>query len=588
MKHIKVKQSIFLSSRSLVLITFLLNLIWIFQGVDIKDNGTHITNQYILSKGYLCFPTPFAIFSDIIGGLWLHGISLHSLIWVRCGYLLLVTLCSFLSYSVLSYYFPFKRVWIACIATAIFVPATNTLFSINYDTFPAFLLCIIIFLVHKALISRPLSFWFCCYTSLSGFAFGILIFSRIPSLLGVFAGILVVGYSIILKARPITILYTIFTFILGMMVSAAISFIILDIYGFNNELLVFFNQYLNISVVNNAGAHGSVSLMKMYFRDFTKFVLVISVCFFTLIYFLSHLIYKIGKASTFSIFSGLLVCGIIFGYYHYGNNAFLVHYVTRWAVGFILCIIVADIYMNGRKWSGLVVLSIIIGFTTILPALGSNGGLGKSIHGMWISLPLALLLGWEMQTRVKSKAIKQMSEFIPIVIGMVFVLGLVLRLTWQYKEVDNRFLQTVSFKFPSMKGIYSHASRTKALDEVLFEISKRTKPGSPVVIEPYAPLLYYLSGTVPAFKASYIRTLSFEKRILRYKSTISSNRPDIVVLSLVNPKTENWPIKSSSDSDYRSNDDILIEIRREVIKPMGMKLLWTNNVFEIYGFPKND
>ena len=304
MKNIEVKQSIFLSSKSLAVFTLLFNLIWIFQGVDIKDNGMHVANQFFLSKGYLSLPTPFAIFSDIIGGLWLHGISFYSLVWVRCGYLLLITLCSLLSYSVLSYYFPVKRVWIACVATAIFVPATNTLISINYDTFPAFLICLIIFLVHKALISRPLSFWFCCYTSLSGFAFGLLIFSRLPALLGVFAGILVVVYSIILKARPITILYTILTFIFGMIVSAAISFILLDIYGLNNDLINFFNDYLNQSVVKNKGAHGSESLLKMYFSDFTKFVLVIAVVFFTYAYFLSHLISKIGKSSTFSIFSG--------------------------------------------------------------------------------------------------------------------------------------------------------------------------------------------------------------------------------------------------------------------------------------------
>lgn len=591
MKHIKEKQSVLFSSKSLVLFTFLFNLIWVFQGIDIKDTGIHVANQNLLlplSSEFISSLTFLTFLSDLVGGLWLHSIDFSSMLWVRLGYLLLISLCSLLSYSVLSYYFSSKKVWISCAATAIFIPSTNLLSSINYDTFPSLIICIIIFIVHKITVSRSQSFWFYFYIFLAGFVFTILVFSRIPAVVGIIAGILVVIYALLVKTRSLTIVSAIAWFIFGMILSAAIFIAIIKISGIYNQLISGFSEFLLGSSSEDLESHSIGSLLKIYFNDFAKFVVVISVIFIGFIYFFSFILVKIGKVSTFTIFLGLLVCGLFFGYYHYRNNAFLVHYTTRWAIGFIIWIIVAQIIINGRRLSGLVVLSIVVGFSTILPAMGSDTALGKSNHGMWVSLPLAILLGWEMQTRVKSKRIQEMSAFIPPILGMVFVLGFVIRLTWQYKEVDNRFIQNVPFKFPAMKGIYSHASRTKALDEVLFEIKKRSKTGSPVIIEPCAPLLYYLSGTVPAFKTPYIKTLSLEKRIERYNSTLSTNKPEIVVLSLVNPKSENWPIESADDSDFRSNDEILIELRKEIIQPLGMKLLWTNHVFEVYGLPNND
>jgi hypothetical protein len=584
-KQKRLKENILFSAASLVLITFLFNLIWIFQGIDIKDTGIHVANQMMAlplnAESIRLISLTFL--TDLLGGLWLRVLDYPSMIWVRMGGLMLIGLCTLLSFSVLKNYFPVKRAWQACAAAAVFIPASSLFFTINYDTLPAFLICLNIYVMHRALMAGPESSSRRLFIFLSGLVYIFMVFARTPSLVGIMAGFLVLFYALFVGVEIKKLLINSGFFIAGILTGILFFVLFLKLQGINEAYFSLLVSNLFGRSSEEMGSHSPLNLLKIYSYDFFKFVVPISIVFFGLVYLASRFAGKVGLSITLSVSAGILILVILAGQLHYANTGFLVHFSTRWVIGLILTLTGGLLFLNGRKWTDLSLISIVCVVATFLTSIGSDGALMKSNHGMWVALPLALLLAWDLKVDSQSEIIRQMAAFSSASLALVFMLGFTIRMTWQYKEIDNRFLQNIPFQFPSMDGIYSHEARTKAMDEVLFEIRKRVSPGSPIIIESGAPLLYYLSETRPALNAPYMRLIPEARRKELYAVCRTTQNPDIVVLSHINAKTENWPIKNKGDLNDTMGNTILSEVQTEVIEPLGLKRLWTNEVFDVYG-----
>ena len=151
----------------------------IFFGLDMTDQGFHLTNQDLANSIHLDYIkiNPFWWFSDIIGGLWISLTEPLGLLGARLGFVLLYASMGAITIKIISLAFKINRVSIFAIIVMSTLAKNGTML-IDYDSFPSFLVILLCFFYLKSYLYQDQK----KYAVFTGIIFTLLIFSRMPAI----------------------------------------------------------------------------------------------------------------------------------------------------------------------------------------------------------------------------------------------------------------------------------------------------------------------------------------------------------------------------------------------------------------------
>ncbi len=125
----------------------------VFTVVDLCDAGGFLANQYkIVHFGKIEGDAGMTLFSNLAGGLWNAVYDSPSLLWSRCGGILINGASAVLSYLVVARFYPGRRSFQAVLGAALLIPVMaryDTL--IHYLSVPVFLSLVILALQARVL-----------------------------------------------------------------------------------------------------------------------------------------------------------------------------------------------------------------------------------------------------------------------------------------------------------------------------------------------------------------------------------------------------------------------------------------------------
>ena len=148
--------------------------------------------------------------------------------------------------------------------------------------------------------------------------------------------------------------------------------------------------------------------------------------------------------------------------------------------GLCYLVLLAVVWREFRKDRGLALLAFLGVLVLALVPLGSGSGIAVSMYGMWLALPLSLLLLW----RQSGFAIKRITIEPQAIQGLALTIALAVLFqslvsAWRYTFLDspNRLTMTHAIKRPHLFGTYTTAARAQVVAELLEAMARFTKPG---------------------------------------------------------------------------------------------------------------
>lgn len=222
--------------------------------------------------------------------------------------------------------------------------------------------------------------------------------------------------------------------------------------------------------------------------------------------------------------------------------------------------------------------------------LGSDSGLGKSIHGIWILGPI-LLTKLDVKHIIRpirlsvpsslSVYIRQGMVILTIVTAILFA--------WQntYFDAGSRREKTFPIDHPKLRMIYTSMEKSASVNELIHE-------AFPLIEQEYMlsfieiPMMNYLSDKKPFLSTSwpklYYSPLSFEKKL----QEALKKREDlpIILRQKQNAKLEVWPIEKA-DPAYLAYPKELTDwsehgiILNKFIEEYAYEVIWENEMFQV-------
>lgn len=166
----------------------------------------------------------------------------------------------------------------------------------------------------------------------------------------------------------------------------------------------------------------------------------------------------------------------------------------------------------------------------ILNPLGSADGIYKSIYGMWMALPLAALLTWELKDRIRAPRLRAALALNTAALPLAALLGVGLQFSNLFRDDSDRTRLVVPFTFPGLQSIRSTPGRVQTLDAALFEVARLTRDNEPVLVVGEIPVFHYLTRTRPFFGEPWIELERLAtSRQLVSDATREQHFPSIVV-----------------------------------------------------------
>ena len=178
----------------------------------------------------------------------------------------------------------------------------------------------------------------------------------------------------------------------------------------------------------------------------------------------------------------------------------------------------------------------------ILP-LGSDGAIyNGGTEALWLAVPVALAF---LSSGFASTSYRKIARGSIYVIAIVIVISLSALSTARQKGLyfDNTPLAGIntSIEAKAATGIYTSRERGGAMTEILTALRGNVTPGDTLMVYGSAPMLNYLTGTLPAFGNSWPEQLS--AAMLQSKLDRLGSCPDILMVKF-NTLSADWGIPS--------------------------------------------
>jgi len=546
---------------------------FIWQGLDVTDMGFSLSNYQLffnptesVGYGHLYWLT------NLIGGIWWNAFGTLGVVGYKLLYVFFIWTSLYFSYRLLKPYTPkYILGWALFITLMIIQRDGNYWFDYNAMTFLLYMAGAWTLMEGLRLPSRK-------FLIASGFLLGISVFARLPNVLAISLGMVIVIHAL-LTGNPLRIIRNnLLFFSLGIFISFSVVLIIMEWLGYWQPFIDAVQQ-LFYHAKQPDYHHSGNYLLYLFIKDhlFAGLLGVFGILAIISISALGRTLQPIPWLWWISIFSLAGLATITFivweGFW-------------RWMVpGVIYLVLIAYIFGVIRQSIEYRILALISLGVLILVPLGSNNGIGNAFQAMWLALPIVLLFfmqrtdlaiwNWNWH--------REAVHYAQVVIVVTLVLFSVTQaMFYTYRDSNNRLEMTATIDHPLLTGVLTTDERAKVMQELLDELKKYVKQGDLLFAYEEISLVYFLTQTYPYLYTTWpmLEQPSSLQKLIEKAETERADFP-VVVRAKASTSARHWPNNLNEGlepyepeiSDRQLADNFLR--RHKYVK------VWENLFFEI-------
>lgn len=567
--------------------------LFIFHSLDMTDTGFHATTQSSIIYYGIKHYFNFIWLSDYIGAVWIDCCSEQGVIGLRIGWVLIIAFGAIVTFTFYGRLFKNRLALLASFFAAVCV-ASRSLMSLNYDSVPSIFLLLLMISYLVALVpleKQQIKNQDIIFSIISGVIFTFAIQTRIMLILFLCVPITLILSSVVnsnnlFKSWRLISQY----FLLSFVASYLLFMVYLNLVGMYDHYIQGYLDHLN-----RIGVEG-----RYITRLLKQLPTVLVVFMTTFLLIIAGLLFPYNKNKHLTIIFRFLTVFITI------SIIYLFLPKANWniigVVGFSILLAISTyeiiiIYMMFKEQRDSILIFyiaiLIFGLLQMfLQSYGASAALGKASNGMWLIVPITLLLLPTIgsKTEFTNKIlIKQQGNFQIVNFQIIFFFSVVLAIAFwtqlkiPYGDAQDRSLMT--FKLDSKKAKYIRTTKERALrlDEVVSEIRTRVEKGEPLFIYNYAPMLYFLTDTIPATPQTGVEVFYFNNKILKEKIDYlceSENRPRYAVAAKFWTKSQNWELGKQKKIPKRVVKKL--HLANDEMKKCNPTIDWESTHFVIY------
>jgi hypothetical protein len=583
-----------MNPRVFFFLLFLYQVIFIFQGVDLSDEGFYATFYQQIYKNPEATQYNFMFwFSGIVGGAFDYVFSGLGILGLRFAGVLVTTSTIIITYNLLKKYLNPGHLKLGLLLVVLFI--NNNLKEIHYNDLSAlFNMLTIVHLLTGLKENKPRKLF------LAGLFVSLCTFTRLPNILSLGLGIGIFYYGYHKKTKFTVQLGQALSFGAGFIVTSAILIGFMKMIGHWD---IFIGSIKLLSKMGKGGEesfYGPMVLIKNFLGTYSSAIK------YTL-----FILFLIGVLSVIAnVFSKL-------------------SFYKKWmgaVVGYIIVLGIAVLIFKGKIdndvvlyfFSGLIMITTFLIFfspvgidikflslagcyillTYPFSSSASLFTVGK--YSLWLSLPIAIDYLFNFRSISKLSFAGRSINLPPLLsfrentlkgIRTCMALACVfacLYFSYYYPFFDKHERTAMHYSLHNkyMKGIYTTKERSAVLNELLDESPKYIKPGDYVLAYHSIPMYHYWTETVPYLHNSM--PWFYEAAIL--KEELDSSFAEKKILPVVVQQLKktvgnagNWPDPPAFyDSAWHKRNEPRDKVLNEFLTEHNYKEVWKNEVFKIW------
>jgi hypothetical protein len=543
-------------------LAFVYAALWTPQGLDFSDDGFHLANQqWLLHTGGI--PRGgwgvLVWLSDLTGAAWLLVSGNTGLLAARLGWALMTAASAALAARILARAYPPRQVALAVLlATPMLLAQGRALIDYN-GVAPLFML-----LALDALTAREAS---PRREVLGGFSLGLATLARLP---GLPVGLLVLAYMFVRHSRRSPAA--------GRRVLAGFVAVPVSIAAWVT-LAGRAAALMASAASGDAGdTHGLALVARITGRDAVAVALIALLGLALLRGLLSIEAPRwLTSAGPLRAGACLMVAGLALAAWGAAGHA---RTPMRWSAllaGACLALLVQRILarasadeLEDRRTEHLV-LGLLV---AVHGVLGSNTGLAKMTHGLWLAVPAAILATARLMRDPRTgPAPGALVLGRGLVVGLALA-GVILRFGSPYRDGPDRLRLVRAIDDGRLAGIRTSAARAAAVGALLQQARLRVREGDALLAYGDIPLLHFLTQTDPALGHVWPELLGDAELARRLEALGREGRlPVIAVHARLERLGAAGTMPPGSPGKQRLIDGWL--------RAQGYASVWANDVFEI-------
>ena len=558
--------------------------LWIWQGVDLTDEGFHLTNQWMAVEHPASYEVGPAWLSDVLGGLWLSATRGLGLLGARLGWALCMALTAASAFVCIRRYFPtgLSAFSVICAGMALGFHGVAVL---DYNAIPAFFLItgIASFLSADSK-ARNKEHWI-PMACLAGAMLGLGVASRFPLIVALLVPFMPPMVRTVRSDDTMEKTWRVCLFVF----SAAVATLLLTVIGLwmTGDARDWLSS-LARAVTSTEGSHAPTNLLAFYYANGVR-------------YFRSGIRLLIGSSIAAAAFAAFVrckgLCRLAFlglATVGYGGYLLLLHGDSvalrtpliglMWCSGLALVALLAmDLGTNERRASELLDLVLLGLFAAAIQMLGSNTGFFASKYAMWLLFPAVVLTARELIGRLTTlfpKWRRETLQAIPILMMVALAgVGCFVRAHNPYRDLASPRSLTAPIDHPQLRLVFTSAERAKSLEELLHEMRRWDAPETSVLAWKSIPMLHYLTETLPPLGNPWVSLLDSASFDARWAALWAKGGPDLVVESHVNTRLRTWAVQDEADSSDRDTE------LHAALETHDYEKVWGNDQFSLWISP---
>lgn len=557
---------------------------WIFQGLDLVDSGWHLTNQQQLyaHASPSGMPTLHSLWllTDLVGGAWLSLGPRPSLLWARLGGVLLLSGSAAAAHGTLTTFFDRRRAFLAVLVGAAVVTMRSPRFLIEYYTLPAFLLTVALLLLARTVTCREPA-----RLRLRALLLGSVVAASILARF-VLVGIVVVPVAIALylwRARQGEPLRSVVAWIVaGAVASAGVLLALFGALGHLGSYTASVASQLSGGLGSGGGVEDYHRMGVVLSRQFSEYGHVVKLTALAVAGLVgTGLIARVVGRRIALAGLALLVVGASWRQATTAGVEYFALSLIHLAIGFVLVVSITFLLLDRGRHAPLDVVVIASTLIMVISPLGSADGIYKSIHGMWVALPLAILLTYEIVPLMGRRGAELLRFPLFLRPAILITAGSVCA-AMQYGNHfrdEARSKLVAPFTSPGLELIRSTPERVKTVDAAVRAIVTRSDPTDPILIAGEAAMFYYVTARTPLLAEPWIELEPLESIQRMVDSEDRSSR--LPALILIDTTT----LDEDTFNDVGPKATWLTE---HYTASHGYRLTWEEGPFRLYEPPRPD
>lgn len=565
-------------------------LVWIWQGIDIAEEGYHLTTHMLIARGDASYMYGTSWLSDWVGGRWLSITGDPGLVAARMGWALSFALTGLATYAVLSSTF---SPWSAASVTLVTAVAINyrAVMVMSCDCTAMLILVPACGIVWAS--QRP--DWGRRVRMLAALTAGVLLALGAMAKFSLVLGLAVPLIPLLVlwwcqrPVRPVAARIAVTTWC-GALVAGILCLLWLRVSGnLEDYLRMFTGEVAAALSYEHAGSTVGRISAESFIQSAEHTVGLISVVtVLTVVLRLLLARWNLSKLAPVAL-AAMMILLVPFLRQIYGLTGTLNIYRlvlpgTAFALG-LFCVFVEIYCLSPARRSFDVLCLLTLG--SCLPLLifiGSPNGFMHMYHGLWLLLPVGLLVLDRSITVLLAATVSQpvpATWYRPylIVFGlfMFLLMPVGIRVINANRDLPNRFDLTTELAHPRLQYIHTFQKRADSLDEMLRQVELRVRVGDDLLAVNESPMIYYATCTVPVCGWSAPSSFNHAMQIACAEDLKRlSSLPKIAVRTKTNPQIRYWGARS-----VPLNAKIFNKLNQldAALKELGYREIWSNNDF---------